>query len=135
MVYVKPAPLAEEGHLAKWKSRLVAYLELCERRPVGKMEESPSGLWRRLGKAVYPHGYRGFKSHLFRSTRQLLPALLGFVQRARFSRWSKSWVQIPPLPQYKATAPRTSRIRPACPFLPLVEIVGSNPTSSAILVD
>lgn len=31
------------------------------------MEESPSGLWRRLGKAVYPHGYRGFKSHLFRN--------------------------------------------------------------------
>lgn len=26
------------------------------------LEGSPSGLWRRLGKAVYPHGYRGFES-------------------------------------------------------------------------
>ena len=30
------------------------------------LERSPSGLWRRLGKPVYPQGYRGFKSHPLR---------------------------------------------------------------------
>lgn len=37
-----------------------------------EMEESPSGLWRRLGKAVYSQEYRGFKSHLFRHSIKIM---------------------------------------------------------------
>lgn len=32
------------------------------------MEESPSGRWRTLGKRVCPQGYRGFESHLLRTS-------------------------------------------------------------------
>ncbi len=35
-------------------------------------ERSPSGLWRRLGKAVYPQGYRGFESLSLRQTLKTL---------------------------------------------------------------
>ncbi len=34
-----------------------------------RKEDSPSGLWRRLGKAVWGQLHRGFKSHIFRHTK------------------------------------------------------------------
>jgi hypothetical protein len=35
------------------------------------MEGSPSGLWRRLGKAVYSQGYRGFESLSLRQVKKI----------------------------------------------------------------
>lgn len=51
-----------------------------------RTEGSPSGLWRRLGKAVYSQGYRGFKSLSLRQeeTAHLYGWAVCFLRRKGF---------------------------------------------------